>query len=164
MINLEKIKQQQCHPHSSPPSFKKTCPCTILPLPFFNVSDSSPSEGGNQNSLPPLKKGGVRTIYIYILYYVYIFIYIYIYIYIYKHGINMDILSSKFQKLLCSLCIYTNKIYYRIMVTLFPILIIVVKIHSYSHIFTSSPLVPVQNHSLPPRLLSLSTFPDSQCI
>ena len=45
------------------------------------------------------------------------------------------------------------------MVALFSILTIVVKIHGYLHIFTSNPLVPVQNYSLPPRLLSLSTFP-----
>ena len=40
------------------PVFKKTCPCTILPPPFFNFSDP-PSREGNQNLLPPpFKKGG----------------------------------------------------------------------------------------------------------
>ena len=37
MINLEKIKQENCQP---PSFFKKTCTCTILPFPFFNFSDS----------------------------------------------------------------------------------------------------------------------------
>ena len=42
----------------SPPPFKKTCPCTIIPPPSFNFSDP-PSRGGNQNLLlPHLKKGG----------------------------------------------------------------------------------------------------------
>ena len=34
------------------PPFKKACPWTILPPPFFNFSDSPPSGGGNQNLLP----------------------------------------------------------------------------------------------------------------
>ena len=38
MINLEKNKLEKCQ---SPP-FKKTCPWTILPSPFFNFSDSPP--------------------------------------------------------------------------------------------------------------------------
>ena len=43
----------------APHSFKKTCPCTILPPPFFNFSDP-PSGGGNQNLLPTTfkKRGG----------------------------------------------------------------------------------------------------------
>ena len=60
MINLESIKLEQCQP----PSFKKTCPCPILPPTFFNFSDP-PSRGFNQNLLPlPLKKkegGGGRS-------------------------------------------------------------------------------------------------------
>ena len=60
MINLEKIKGKV-----SPPPFKKTYPCTILPGPSFNFSDSPPSGVGNQNLLPPshptpLKKRGGR--------------------------------------------------------------------------------------------------------
>ena len=50
------------------PPFKKTCPCTcpctILPPPFFNFSNSAPSEGGNP---PPFKKEGVSDI-MYIMY------------------------------------------------------------------------------------------------
>ena len=42
-------------------AFKKTCPCTHHTSyfhPFFNFSDSPPSSGGgDQNSLPPFKKG-----------------------------------------------------------------------------------------------------------
>ena len=54
MINLKKIKQEKCQL----PPFKKTCPCTILPTPFFNFQDPPPSGGGNQNLLPsPLKRG-----------------------------------------------------------------------------------------------------------
>ena len=34
------------------PPFKKACPWTILPPPFFNFSDSPLSGGGNQNLLP----------------------------------------------------------------------------------------------------------------
>ena len=60
MINHEKFKQEKCQP--SP--LRKTCPCTILPPPFFNFSDSPSSVGGNQNLLPLLKKegGGGRVI------------------------------------------------------------------------------------------------------
>ena len=43
---------------ASPPSFKKTCPCTILAPSFFNFSDPFPFGGSNQNLLPqPLKRG-----------------------------------------------------------------------------------------------------------
>ena len=57
MINLGKIKQERCEPPTHP--FKKNGPCTILPSPFFNFSDSpSPSEGGNHNLLTPFKKRG----------------------------------------------------------------------------------------------------------
>ena len=40
----------------APLPFKNTCPCTILPPPFFNFSESPPSRGGNQNLPPPFKK------------------------------------------------------------------------------------------------------------
>ena len=68
MINLEKTKKEKCQP----PLFKKSCPCYILPPPFFNNSDSLPTPGGgNHNLLPALKKrverGGPKyEIYIYI--------------------------------------------------------------------------------------------------
>ena len=39
MINLEKIKHIRKVPA---PHFKRTCPCTILPSPFFNFSDRVP--------------------------------------------------------------------------------------------------------------------------
>ena len=57
MINPDKIKQEKCQP----PPLRKTCPCIILPTPFFNFSDSPSSGGGNQNLLPPFKKGGGRV-------------------------------------------------------------------------------------------------------
>ena len=41
MINLEKTKKEKCQP----PLFKKSCPCYILPPPFFNNSDSLPTPG-----------------------------------------------------------------------------------------------------------------------
>ena len=56
MINLEKIKKEKCQP---PTHFKKTCPCTILPLLLFNFSDSPPlGEVIKIYSPPPLKRGG----------------------------------------------------------------------------------------------------------
>ena len=59
MINLEKNKWEKCQP----PSFKKICPCTILPK-FFRFP---PSRGGNPNLLsPPLlfkKEKGVQTMF-----------------------------------------------------------------------------------------------------
>ena len=59
MINLEKIKQEKCQ---SPPPFRKTCPCTILSLPFliFQIPLFS-SRRDNQNLLPPFKKRGERS-------------------------------------------------------------------------------------------------------
>ena len=35
---------------------RRTCPCTILPLPFFNFPDSPPL-GEAMKILPPFKKG-----------------------------------------------------------------------------------------------------------
>ena len=62
MVNLEIRKVW-------PPYFKKTCPWTIVPPPFFNFSDSTPSGGANHNLLPPFKKGegggGPNYVYIY---------------------------------------------------------------------------------------------------
>ena len=52
MINLKKIKKQKCQP--SP--LKMTCPCTILPLPFFNFSDFPSTVV--KVYFPPLKRGG----------------------------------------------------------------------------------------------------------
>ena len=54
MINLEKISQSA----SRTTPFKKTCPCTILPLHFLIFQIPPPSKGGNQNSPPPLKRIG----------------------------------------------------------------------------------------------------------
>ena len=43
---------------SAIPPFKKTCPCTILPHPFFNCSDSLPPPGEVIKIYsPPLKNG-----------------------------------------------------------------------------------------------------------
>ena len=53
MIHLEKIKWVKCQP----PSFKKTCPCTIF-SPSFLVFQTSPSSGGIWNLLLPIKRGG----------------------------------------------------------------------------------------------------------
>ena len=65
MLNqLKKLNRKSATPLSTAVSlpFKKTCPYTILPPPFFNFSGySPPSRGGNQNLLPPTlkrKEGG----------------------------------------------------------------------------------------------------------
>ena len=54
MINLEKIKCEKCQ---TPHPFKKTCPCTILPPPFFNFSDSPLWGRYLKFTPPPFKKG-----------------------------------------------------------------------------------------------------------
>ena len=67
MLNqLKKLNRKSATPLSTAVSlpFKKTCPYTILPPPFFNFSGySPPSRGGNQNLLPPTlkRKGGPKT-------------------------------------------------------------------------------------------------------
>ena len=66
MVNLEKLNRKSVSPHSP---FKKTCPCTILPPPFFNFLDSPlpPGEVIKIYFLPFKKgrrgggEGGVRT-------------------------------------------------------------------------------------------------------
>ena len=55
MVNLEKIKYEKCQ---SLPPFKMTCPCTILPPPFFNFPDSPPPREVIKIYSPPFKKGG----------------------------------------------------------------------------------------------------------
>ena len=55
MINLEKNKLESATPRPTPPSFKKTCPCTMLAPPFFNFPyPATHLWGGNQNLLPLL--------------------------------------------------------------------------------------------------------------
>ena len=59
MINLENINQEKCQLPC--PLFKKTCPCTILPPPFFNFSDPPLRGRLLKFTSPPLEKKGVGT-------------------------------------------------------------------------------------------------------
>ena len=58
MMNLVKTKKEKCQlPH---PSFKKACPCTVLPSAFFFIFQILPFRGGNQYFLPLSFKKKVR--------------------------------------------------------------------------------------------------------
>ena len=71
MINFEEIKEENCQPPPPtplpppPPRFKNTYPCTILPPPYLNFSDS-PNPLGKVIEIysppphPTLKRGGFK--------------------------------------------------------------------------------------------------------